>query len=160
MTKVSEDSWHYKMYRAYRVLSSESSRNSYFRRRNSGVENSFEKTFEDYHYMPHNFCVYWRGVLLWPVLNFVLTSVVFLWLLALIPSLLFLLGVELSIGAGVFVAVALALAATGFALARAKENVEEFIEEKFKDEESLIRNIYFTYKEKICPMIEYKKKGE
>jgi hypothetical protein len=112
-----------------------------------------ETYFSDRGYMPYEFCSYWRQVLLWPALG-VLTSFSLLacsvYFLSFASS-----GIILTIS-GTFLAIGLLMAGL-FAAAVGGAAGIAMIKDKATNSDSFFVAMYKSYKNKVCPNVEYKK---
>lgn len=148
---INEDSWHWRFYRWYTVMNSEHARERVLKY-NIDIQTVF-----DYHcYKPYDFCQYWRGVLLWPLIKFLSAGVVFgLFITILIASLLqsYIVYGYITMGV-IFVVTALVLVGILFHV------IGELTKKTIKtSREGFIGEVYSSYKNKFCRVVEYKKGG-
>ncbi len=151
--KIDVNKWHYKAYRAYKVMRNDISREYYF---DGEYDYTIDQLFDRREFMTDNFCQYWRGVLLWPVLNIVFSTIM-------AGITLFSIGVILTSSPGGVAMVGLMIAGIiGFIalLMFIAERFKGAIQDNILTEDNIVYQAYKNNKEKICPIIEYTKEGE
>jgi hypothetical protein len=147
--KINKDAWHYKFYRWYATMRRDVGRE---RVSNGG---SYDRYFDNFLYMPHDFCTYWRGVILWPLVNLIINIVIFggvivASIFSVVNSGYILVGFA-AIGF-LIAAIVVAISLIGGYLSKIARKSNTI----FKDD-NFVAQIYKSNKDKICPVIEYEK---
>lgn len=152
--KINRDSWHYKLY-AYSIVMRNFllGINEYNYMLSRGK--SYRDILEDVHKEPKNLCSYIRDAFIIPIACFGINLVLF----ALLLLSCFYFGSDILIAVGVILAVVILLGlimltAIGFSEGARKLN------ELSSDSETLVGQIYSSYKNNICQIVEIEKKND
>ncbi|PCJ96811.1 MAG: hypothetical protein COA52_00970 [Hyphomicrobiales bacterium] len=160
---IDENSWHYRFYKFYSVYKS-------LNQTQFANSTSFDHAFSNCIYMnpkPKDFCSHWRNAVFWPALSIIITMS--LWIFCgLIIYTLGLTNVVLAssvfvIGAGLLFG-GLVLAAFIYSILEKSKEAIKLVSQMNKNAKEKKSNIlvikYKSWKEKHCPLIEYKNGDE
>lgn len=159
--KVKRNSWHYRWLAYTSIMLKYASHYTvidlYLRENNNSYVDAYEKITVMHNFIrkPTNFCQYWRNVLLYPVmtliLNLVLVSLL-TWLTINNPATVGMVSLAMVIIILTFVALCVML--------YGMETVSSKLKKVKEDETSFIGNLYSSYKNNVCKLMEYEKNDD
>jgi hypothetical protein len=150
--QINKNSWHFRWIAYIYALNNYQEYLDYL---SEYPNRSYTDYYEDWSYRPRDFCSYWRAVLLWPGLSLVVSLLI----LSLIGALsLVIIKTMSALGFVIILSAVVSIASIVILIHYLINNSDyEYKKPKKQKEPGFFNQLYRVYKDKICPMIEYKK---